>query len=685
MSFYSAVSNSRGLTFYPPVPFLDDAHTIGSQLFHGWFGLRKLYDGYTGSCLRIRRESDDSELDIGFVGRHLDLQAIHNFCVGTTGRVVIWYDQADFTSSTSSNRAYQPATGVQPIIYANGDIIRSGPSNAPSIKFENDFLTMSLEGTVSSKGRSTATVCNVTGGVGTFLSQGDTVNSGAGYKITIGDTTAKISVVDDEITYDFVDASRNELIFVSTVHAGDDFLGSTLEDTTLEKDIFNINGDVLTVNTPPTGVVVDDSNKINYLGNFIDSFYGYISEFIFIDSGLVNFNTGIDNLHRIMGNQSLYYNQQDPNALPTINNDVDTIYFVDYGTLDYQPAGGFGVPPYSEYVTRTIQGFNVPVQLSFNYDDTNAKLYYRIDDVGVVPSAPNPYNLDGMTQILDGGTIDFTEPKNLTLACEFLSSVQQIPLEIRNVTDSNTLSGTGSLKDVSYVLQTNIEEYTVNTFDGTSLVMTGFADVDAGDLLLVLVSNDETSGYYPYSQIVYSDTIADAGFTKLAEVSENVDIPSQVYWKVADGTEDGRDFAITSAGGAAKWVGWVLRITNADTSGGNVTASWLQEYNAQNQFGISETIDGVSGITQDGGSELIFLAMDGADGYPISVSSPFRDIPASQSVRFPDSVTTAGLTSGWDIRHGLTGSSTPNVTATFSPPSSDGIASFRLVFAPPVP
>lgn len=687
MSFYSAISNSRGLTFYPPVPFLRDLpQSLGSQ-FHGWFALRKLHDEYTGNCIRIRRESDDSELDIGFTGRHLDLQAIHNFCVGTVGRVVSWYDQADFTTTTSGNIATQPAAGGQPIIYANGNVIRSGPSNAPSIRFQiGDQLNLITESTISDHGRATSTVCNIIGGTGPFFSQANSTTNGAGYNIRVNDTTAAIAINGDEVVYDLQTGGRNELIIAATVHYGGTFLGSTPEDATLERNEFIINGDDLVISTPPTGVTVDDNNKIYYLGTaYGQDFDGYISEFIFIDSGLIYTSTGTEKLYRIMGNQSLYYQQQDPNALPTINNNVDTIYFVDYGTLNYQPAGGFGLPPYNEYVTRTIQGFNVPVQLSFNYDDTNAKLYYRIDDVGVVPSAPNPYNLDGMTQILDGGTIDFTEPKNLTLACEFLSSVQQIPLEIRNVTDSNTLSGTGSLKDVSYVLQTNIEEYTVNTFDGTSLVMTGFADVDAGDLLLVLVSNDETSGYYPYSQIVYSDTIADAGFTKLAEVSENVDIPSQVYWKVADGTEDGRDFAITSAGGAAKWVGWVLRITNADTSGGNVTASWLQEYNAQNQFGISETIDGVSGITQDGGSELIFLAMDGADGYPISVSSPFRDIPASQSVRFPDSVTTAGLTSGWDIRHGLTGSSTPNVTATFSPPSSDGIASFRLVFAPPVP
>ncbi len=87
-----------------------------------WYGAQKLYSlwldnpNYTGDCLRIKRASDDGELDIGFdILGYLDEMAILSFCSGTTGNIVKWYDQSGNGLDLSH------ATG--PAFFAAGKII----------------------------------------------------------------------------------------------------------------------------------------------------------------------------------------------------------------------------------------------------------------------------------------------------------------------------------------------------------------------------------------------------------------------------------------------------------------------------------------------------------------------------------------------------------------------------------
>ena len=677
MSFYSAVSNSRGLTFYPPVPFFESIESF-SSLFHGWFALRKLEDAYTGNCIRIRRGSDDAETDIGFEGRHLDLQAIHNFCVGTTGYIVAWYDQAVGLDTTVNHKAQNEFPSVQPIIYTNGDIVRSGPSNAPSIRFfGGKFLEFVVdEGSTSgldADGRSTSIVCNVLDAVGpVFKGQVKTGETGDAYGLYIDSTTAKIEIQTDEIVYDLQGNGQNDLIVVSTIHRGDNFFESTPADATLEKDSLIINGDYLEVNTPPSGVTVADSSKNYYIGGFSNSFNGYVSEFIFIKSGITSISSP-EHLRRVNGNQSLYYQQQDPAALPTIINDVDTIYFVDYGTIDYtENVGAF---PTAEYVTRTIQGFNVPVELSFNYDDTTAQLYYRIDNAGVVPTVPtDPYS--GLTTIANGATLTFTEPKNLTLACEFPSSVSPVALEIRNVTDSNTLSGTATLNDTNYVIQLNVAQETFSATTDSGLILDGFTTTDTGDLLLLLVAHDDTAST-TFNDVIRTDTFGSAGFTKLAEAGTSSQaVHVGIFYKIADGTEDGVNYYISNSSlGSADFVGWGLKIDNANTAEG-----WLNTFTTDTAFGGVESIAGVEGITGANNNELIFVAYDGGEGTPITTSqwttSPFD---ADKQISYPDTGS-GSVSAGWDLIKSFDETSTPRIDVTFgSGGISDGVASIRLI------
>lgn len=55
---------------------------------------RKLNPAYSGPCVQVRRFSDNTNLDIGFVGDYVDTAAIASFCAGTTGGVRRWYDQS---------------------------------------------------------------------------------------------------------------------------------------------------------------------------------------------------------------------------------------------------------------------------------------------------------------------------------------------------------------------------------------------------------------------------------------------------------------------------------------------------------------------------------------------------------------------------------------------------------------
>lgn len=97
------------------------------------YSLNKLRSNYSGNCLRIRRGSDNQELDIGFSGKQINLSAIASFCGASTGNVVTWYDQ-----TTNNVNATQTIASRQPQIY-NATGLPAGQvynaSNVPAISF----------------------------------------------------------------------------------------------------------------------------------------------------------------------------------------------------------------------------------------------------------------------------------------------------------------------------------------------------------------------------------------------------------------------------------------------------------------------------------------------------------------------------------------------------------------------
>jgi hypothetical protein len=100
------------------------------------YGLRRLRRLYTGFCIRVKRSSDNAQLDIGFDSQgNLDILALLAFVGTGSGFVTIWYDQ-----SGNGRNATQTTAANQPQIVANGVLQTEG--GKPAILFDgvDDYL-----------------------------------------------------------------------------------------------------------------------------------------------------------------------------------------------------------------------------------------------------------------------------------------------------------------------------------------------------------------------------------------------------------------------------------------------------------------------------------------------------------------------------------------------------------------
>ena len=96
----------------------------------------KLRTSYSGSCMRVRRSSDNTEQDIGFSGNEIDTASLKTF-VGTGGTddgfIVTYYDQ-----SGSGNDATQTTSANQPMIMNDGVVYRQ--NSKPAAFFTDGLL-----------------------------------------------------------------------------------------------------------------------------------------------------------------------------------------------------------------------------------------------------------------------------------------------------------------------------------------------------------------------------------------------------------------------------------------------------------------------------------------------------------------------------------------------------------------
>lgn len=104
-----------------------DTYSTGCKLA---YSLRLLTSQYTGSCIRVRRDSDNTEMDIDFIDNFIDIDSLKSFCGSGNGYVTTWYNQMD---NTFGNMVQTTAIN-QPLIIENGETILTN-AGLPSVKY----------------------------------------------------------------------------------------------------------------------------------------------------------------------------------------------------------------------------------------------------------------------------------------------------------------------------------------------------------------------------------------------------------------------------------------------------------------------------------------------------------------------------------------------------------------------
>jgi hypothetical protein len=233
------------------------------------YSLRKLRTAYSGSAIRVRRSSDNTEQDIGFVGNNLDTASLLTFCGAGNGFVTTWYDQ-----SGNGNNATQSTAGNQPIIVSSGAILTDVTTGNYSVRFQNAGLNM------------TSSVTLVQQFIASFVMQ--RVASSTHY--LIGGTSSSLYMM-------AIGSTNNYLTNIGGGGATtlQNISGSVTRLLTINRDSSNVitgfnNGNAMTNTRTNSG-----NNTYNALGR-INSFStdGYISEAIWWNQNYLADRTAIE-------------------------------------------------------------------------------------------------------------------------------------------------------------------------------------------------------------------------------------------------------------------------------------------------------------------------------------------------------------------------------------------------------
>lgn len=101
------------------------------------YSLRRLLASYEGSAVRVRRDSDNATLDIGFLSDgSLDTPALLAFVGAGSGYVVVWYDQRGLRDASQASPSSQPRIASAGAVKTRG--------GAPTVDFDGANHSLSL-------------------------------------------------------------------------------------------------------------------------------------------------------------------------------------------------------------------------------------------------------------------------------------------------------------------------------------------------------------------------------------------------------------------------------------------------------------------------------------------------------------------------------------------------------------
>jgi hypothetical protein len=144
---------------FGPGPLLDSFP--GAQAA---YSLRKMSSAYTGSCLTVRRSSDNATRNIGFYRYTIDTQAILDFVGSGNGFVTTWFDQSGNgvnISQASAGSQFNIVTSGS-LHFEGNDVVMNAATNRA---FTRGTSTVSLTNwTVYTKSRITLTAGSYIGG-----------------------------------------------------------------------------------------------------------------------------------------------------------------------------------------------------------------------------------------------------------------------------------------------------------------------------------------------------------------------------------------------------------------------------------------------------------------------------------------------------------------------------------------